>query len=202
MSASSARRLRRPLVTAALAALALLASAAPASAATTCDGTPTSRPFIPWLDYFNYALVPRGDFESDLTGWTVAGGAKIGPGNEPWRVAGSDDSSSLVLPAGASAASPSFCGGLGYPTIRMFSKATGGLVPLLRVDIIYTDLAGVLRSHALGTVTPTATWQPSLPLVTLSGLPLLTGSRLAVRLTAVGGAVAVDDVYVDPYSRN
>jgi hypothetical protein len=31
--------------------------------------------------------------------------------------------------------------------------------------------------------------------------PLLTGSRLALRFTAVGATFAIDDVYVDPFRR-
>jgi hypothetical protein len=32
-------------------------------------------------------------------------------------------------------------------------------------------------------------------------LPLLTGSEMAVRLTAISGSFTVDDVYVDPYGK-
>jgi hypothetical protein len=197
---SPLRRVARAL---SLAAVCAILPAASASAATTCDPGPTGKPFLPWLDVFDYAEVPGGSFESGLTEWTVSPGARVQAGNEPWRVGGAGDSQSLYLPAGASVTSPSFCGGLGYPTVRMFSRTSGlPILTRLRVEVLYTDSRSLLRSFGLLPVTPLGSWQPSLPLLTLSGLPLLTGSRLAVRLTAVGAAVSVDDVYVDPYSRH
>jgi hypothetical protein len=186
-----------------LSALGVLA-AAPAQASTdvVCDGSPASQPFKRWLDPFWYVQVPNGGFENGTAGWKLTGGASSAAGNETWRVAGAADSRSLYLPRGASATSPSFCAGLTYPTIRLFTK--GGGLPLLssvRVEAVYTDRGGLLRSTALGLTLPSKSWMPSLPALTLSGLPLLTGSTLAVRLTAVGGSFHVDDVFVDPYSR-
>jgi hypothetical protein len=196
---TSFKRTRHALV---LAVVCALLPAASASAATSCD-TDASQPFKQWLDPFSYVLVPGGSFEDGLAGWTVKGAAKVQTGNEPWRVRSSSDSRSLLLPAGASVTSQPFCGGLGYPTVRMFSRTSGlPLLTRLRVEILYTDQNSLLRSFGLVPVTPLGSWQPSLPLLTLSGLPLLTGSTLAVRLTAVGAAISVDDVYVDPYSRH
>jgi hypothetical protein len=195
----SFKRVRRALI---LAALCALVPAASASAATTCD-TNSRQVFLPWLDVSNYVPVPGGSFESGLTGWKVSGAAKVQTGNEPFKVGNAADAKSLYLPAGASVTSPSFCGGLGYPTVRMFSRTSGlPALTLLKVDIVYTDTGSILRSFGLVPVTPLGSWTPSLPLLTLSGLPLLTGSTMAVRLTAVGAAVSVDDVYVDPYSRH
>jgi hypothetical protein len=196
---SSLRRARHALV---LAAVCALLPASSAAAATTCD-TDTSQPFKPWLDPFSYVKVPGGSFENGLTGWKVSGVAKVQAGNEPWKVGSATDGSSLLLPAGASVTSPSFCGGLGYPTVRLFSRTSGfPVLTRLRVEILYTDGNSLLRSFSLLPVTPLSSWQPSLPLLTLSGLPLLTGSTLAVRLTAVGAAISVDDIYVDPYCRH
>jgi len=73
------------------------------------------------------------------------------------------------------------------------------LLPLLSVSILYTGQDGLLRSLPLGLAVPTGSWQPSLPMLTLSGLPLLTGSRLGLRIIAIGGPIAIDDVYVDPF---
>jgi hypothetical protein len=194
--------LRRAAAAAGALTAALGLSLAPAASATTTDPTcsaPTSQPFAPWLDYGNYQQVPGGSFESSTPSWTLSG-AKVVSGNESFQVGGAADSRSLSLPAGAAATSPAFCGGFGYPTVRLFSSG-GGLLGTLNVTVLYTDSTGVLRSQPLGVVTASGSWQPSLQLLTLSGLPLLTGSHLAVRLTAVGGGFSVDDVYVDPYGK-
>lgn len=188
-------RLPRTLSIAAV--LGSLAMAAPAAA---CDGSPLSRPFLPWLDAMQYAEAPGGDFEPGAPGWALAGGARVVEGNEPYKVGGSSDRFSLSLPAGGSATSPGFCAGITHPTVRLFAKG-GGLLGSVRVDVLYTDGAGLLRSQSLGQVLPSATWQPTLPLATLSGLPLLTGSKLALRFTASGAGFAIDDVYVDPFRR-
>jgi hypothetical protein len=192
-----ARRLARVLAGAAVAGLALASTAS----AATCDA-PSSHPFTRWLDFASYQQVPGGTFEDGLAGWSAAGGAKIVSGNEPWTVAGDAGDQSVYLPKGASVTSPAFCGGLGYPTVRLFYK--GGGLPLLtqlKVDVLYTDDSSLLRSFTLPLVLPSGSWSPTLPLLTLSGLPLLTGSQLALKITAVGAPFTIDDVYVDPYSR-
>jgi hypothetical protein len=199
------RRLARSLATAMAASLIATAGQAAAAtpAAVTCIDAPSSKVFLPWLDVFDYQRVPGGNFESGLAGWSTSGGAQVVTDNEPWKVGGAADSHALSLPKGASATSPPFCAGLGYPTVRLFS--TGGGLPVLtslKVELIYTDPNKLLRSFGLVPVLPSAAWQPSLPLLTLSGLPLLTGSSMAVRITAVGAAFRVDDVYVDPYQRH
>ena len=193
------RTLTLGLITTVLAALAL---AAPASATSSCSMGTYTKPFKPWLDYFNYAPVPGGNFESGIAGWRTSGTVKVVATNEPWRVGGADDASALSLAPGASATSPSFCGGVEYPTVRLFSKSSFALLSSLRVEVLYTGGDGILRAAPLGVVLPTSSWQPSPPIVTLSGLPLVTGSSLALRFTAVGATFTIDDVYVDPYSRN
>ncbi|MCW2990070.1 MAG: hypothetical protein JWM73_664 [Solirubrobacterales bacterium] len=188
-------RSRRPLVALALAVAASLAFATSADAA--CSA-PLSKPFAPWLDSSSYALVPGGDFEAGGPAWTLDG-ASAAAGSETFHVGGAGDRS-VSIPRGASITSPAFCGGLDHPTLRLFAKG-GGLLGLLNVTVIYTDAGGLLRSQPLGLVTGSGGWQPSLPLLTLSGLPLLTGSEMAVRLTAISGSFTVDDVYVDPYGK-
>jgi hypothetical protein len=192
------------LMTCAALAVALSGFATTAAQAATdsqCDAGQLSQPFTHWADFSEYAQVPGGRFESGLSGWQTSGGARVVSDNESWNVSGAG-SNALELPAGASAQSPSFCGGLAYPTVRMFARSAGrSLFSGLSVSILYTDRSGILRSLPLGIGLPSAGWQPTLPMLTLSGLPLLTGSGLAVRITAIGGAFAIDDVYVDPFCR-
>lgn len=190
----------RLVAVAAVSLCALVALPSPASAAKGCDGQPTSRPFLPWADLASYVTAPGGDFESGAAGWRLSGGAALASGNETYYVSSTADTTSLSLPRSSSATSPAFCADLAHPTVRLFAKG-GGLLSSLDVEVLYTDRAGVLRSQALGQVTPSSSWQPTLPLLTLTGLPMLTGSRIALRFKAVGGAFSIDDVYVDPFSR-
>ena len=88
------------------------------------------------------------------------------------------------------------------PTVRLFSK--GGGLPLLDDAAgrrLYTGRDGLLVALPLGIVLPSRSWQPTTQVLTASGLPLLTGSRLALRFTALGAAFAIDDAYVDPFRR-
>lgn len=186
---------RRRLAALLLGAVAGLSLTATAHAA--CDD-PVSQPFKPWLDYAKYSLVTGGDFEAGSPAWALTG-ASVVAGNESHNVGGAG-SRSLSIPRGATATSPSFCGGFDHPTLRLFAKG-GGLLGLLSVTVNYNDAKGLLHSQSLGVVTPSGSWQPSLPLLSLSGLPLLTGSNLSVSLTAIGGSFTVDDVYVDPYGK-
>ena len=186
-----------------LAALAALATAAllPATAsASACGDQSFSKPFARWLDPFSYTQVPGGTFESGTEGWTLKGGARVVAGNESWAVSG-PGSRSLSIPAGGSATSPGFCAGLAYPTFRYFTRGTGLLLNVAVVEVLYRDQAGLLRSAPLPNLSLTRSWAPTLPLPTLSGLPILTGSQLSLRITSVLGGTQVDDVYVDPWSR-
>jgi hypothetical protein len=190
-----------------LTALAALVTAAPATASaastTGCDQASSRQVFARWLDPMFYVPVPGGSFESGAPAWTLARGAAVVSGSEPWSVAGAG-SRSLRLPQGASATSPVFCAGLAYPTVRYFSRGAGllGLLNVALVEVLYRDSAGLLRSAPLPNPGLGSAWAPTLPLPTLSGLPLLTGSKISLRITAILGEARVDDVYVDPFSRH
>jgi hypothetical protein len=208
MSITAARRIRDTSLRALLAAAGVLivfafvfhASPAPAAtAALSCPGT-IENPFRPWLDPANYVLAPAGDFER-ASGWQLSYGAKTVLGNEPFLVHGRSDARSLMLPAGASALSPSFCIGLFNPTVRLF--ATGRAGSRLRVDVVYGTALGTL-TQPVGLVAP-GSWAPTLPMVLLAnvtGLTNLSGTTWPVRLkfTSTGSAdLRIDDVYVDPW---
>jgi hypothetical protein len=171
---------------------------------TPCSNT-LSKPFLPWLDAGNYALAPNGGFEGGSAAWTLAGGARVVSGNESFLVGGAGDAASLSLPSGGSALSSEACVGTLSPTMRFFARNTGAGSSALRVDVVYTDALGLRWSVPVASLTATADWQPTVPLLILANvtaLPLLTGSaQVAFRFTAQGrgGAWQVDDVYVDPY---
>jgi hypothetical protein len=196
----------------ALAALSLGAASANAGAlvrsASDCDAQPLGTPFAPWMDYASYTPLSGGDFEAGASGWALSGGAGVAAGNETYRVAGANHTSSLSVPAGGSATSPTICVGIEHPTMRFFAKRnSGGLLGLstMRVDVLFESTLGIVNSLPIGVVLPSSDWQPTLPMTILASLlPLLPGQHtpVAFRFTPLlGGDWSVDDVYVDPYNR-
>jgi hypothetical protein len=196
----------------ALAALSVSAGSANAgvlvSSAPSCDGQSLSKPFAPWLDFAQYTPLSGGDFESAAAGWSLSGGSAVAAGNESFDVAGDDDAYSLKVPSGGSATSPTICVGLEHPTIRFFAKRnSGGLLGLstMRVDVLYENVLGLLETLPIGVVTPSANWQPTLPMTVIaSTLALLPGEHtpVAFRFTSLlGGNWSIDDIQVDPYGR-
>ena len=173
------------------------------ASASGCDESASSQVFMPWVDPANYFLTPGGDFESGAAGWSVSGNADVVDGNEPWRVVGSDDASSLRLGAGSSATSPVVCVGIEHPTVRFFA-AGGGLFSSLRVEVLFEDAFGNMRDLTIGRVLP-GSWSPTPAYVVVANLlPLLPGSHtpVAFRFTPEGlGSWRIDDVHVDPYGR-
>jgi hypothetical protein len=184
---------------------ALAAAAGPgaerAPAAVSCSGVPFEQPFVPWLDPASYTLAPGGSFEA--AAWQLTGGANVVSGNEPFKASASTDTHSLSIPAGATATSPAFCVGLGYPTLRLFAVG-GSLTSPLRVDVIYRTALGTV-TQLVGLIPAKAAWSPTLPqllLANATGLLSLDGLTTSVRLrfTALGTAGwRIDDVYVDPF---
>jgi hypothetical protein len=192
-------------------ALCALALAAPASqagvltaSAPSCPQTDSSQVFLRWLDIANYQPAPDGGFEAGAKGWGLDG-AKTVAGNEPYDVGASSDDTSLRVPAGGSATTPTFCVGLEHPTARFFAKRVGGsLLSTLRVDVRFEDSLGVTHELPIGLVALNGgSWQPSLPMLLVANLlPLLPGDHTPVQLRFVpqgGGSWLVDDVYVDPF---
>jgi hypothetical protein len=195
-----------------LSCAAAFAVAAPAhagvllSSAPSCSSETLSQPFQPWFDYSNYAAVPGGAFESGQASWSLSGGAALTPGNESYHLNGSTDASSLALPDGSSATSPSMCVGINNPTVRFMARNGGSPFSTLRVDVLFEDALGYVHSAQLAFVSGGSSWQPTLPLpITVNLLTLLPGDETAVafRFTpqGTGGGWHVDDVYVDPWGR-
>src|SRR4051812_19376744 len=108
------KTIQRTLVTLAAAGAAMLGMAGPAhagvlvSSAQDCDDSAASRVFLPWLDVANYVPAPDGSAESAAS-WDLGGGARIVPGNEPWKVGDKADASSLQLPNGSTATTGVMC---------------------------------------------------------------------------------------------
>jgi hypothetical protein len=201
--------IRRAIGVLVAASAVTLAAAAPANAgllvasAENCAEQPSSQVFMRWLDPLRYELAPGGSAES-ADGWTLAGGARIVPGNEPWSVGGPDDGMSLQLPSGARATTGVMCVGIGHPVMRFFARRTSGwLLDSLQVDVLFEGAGGQIHSLPVGVVVGGGSWQPTLPFPVLASLlPLLPGEMTPVRFrfTPLGGGTwQIDDVYVDPW---
>jgi hypothetical protein len=197
---SSAGGLGRRLTLLTAAAFAALAVAATASSqaavidTSACDGAPLSEPFAQWGDTNLYKLVADGDFASGVAGWTLSGGAQLVAGGE---TAGS---SSLLLPAGASAQSPFTCVDAAYPTLRFFARNAGAVSSVL-VQLVYETSSGAQVVLPAGAVTPSGSWQPTPPMLTDSAVAAaLSGgvAEVSLRFTALLGAAQIDDIYIDP----
>jgi hypothetical protein len=78
-----------------------------------------------------------------------------------------------------------------------------GLTTGMRVEVLFEDAGGTVRDLTIGLTGATTSWQPTIPYPLIANLLAPEGDRtpVAFRFTALGGTMAVDDVYVDPYSR-
>jgi hypothetical protein len=201
-------------ILAAVAACAIAAAAAPTanagllvSSAESCDTQQFSTPFKQFGDGASYTPAPGGSFEAGAKAWTLSGGAKIVSGNEPYKVGGSTDSRSLLIPAGGVATSPAMCVGLTEPTVRWFQKQSNSLLGLtgaMTVSVLTETSLGAVVETPVGAGLLGTSWSPSLTGVIVTNLlPLLPDNKTAVafRFRAVTGSWNVDDVYVDPYQR-
>lgn len=186
----------------ALAGLAALAGALPGVAGAACPGGPVSHPFAAFGDNSNYVLAPGGDFESGMSGWSLTG-ARVVAGNETFLATGSR---SLAIGVGGQAASPPVCVGSEYPTFRFFARRlSGGPQSNLTASLRWIDLLGIAVESPAGSLPATSSWTPSPAMRLGNSLPLwLGGSTLYVQLvfrSTGGGSWAIDDAYIDPYSR-
>jgi len=164
-----------------------------------CNTDAVSQPFAPWGDPSSYELAPGGDFESsDFTSspWTLSGGAQVVPGSEPFAATGTLGGSSLSLPAGASAESPSTCVDAAYPSVRFFVAGSGTLA----VSVVYGSLV-----IPAGVVVAAGDWAPTPVMITGSLVGgLLSGgtAQVSLKLTGLTGSPQADDVLVDPWFRS
>jgi hypothetical protein len=185
----------------------LIAPGASAQAAlistSACNGAALSTPFKAWGDTNTYELAPGGDFEGSLSGWTLSGGAAKVAGSEPFAATGSAGTSSLYLPAGASAQTPFTCVNAAYPIFRFFARNNSPLSTVL-VSVVYKlPLLGNV-AVPVGAVALSGNWAPTLQMLTASAVTgLLSGgtTQVAVRFTALTGSSQIDDVFIDPRCR-
>ena len=194
------------LTAVAAAALAPAAGAATLAADTTCSmpGV-TSQPFTAWGDTASYYLAPGGGAEGQLQKWTLTGGAGTAAGNESYFVHSAADKRSLIIPAGGSATTPAACIAVNAPNFRFFLKNSTSAQGSLKVQINGVGTLGDVRSLWSSTLSPTSAWTLSASqyfLVNLNALYSSTGTTpMSITFSATGGAVQIDDIYIDPYRR-
>lgn len=167
--------------------------------------TPTSTPFAPWGDHASYAFAPDGGLESGAAGWTLAGGARVVTGNEPWHVSGPGNHS-LDLPAGSSATSAPMCIGVFSDGMRFFAQNLGGSGSRLHVQVIYGggvggvigSLGGTLGISDRATLSAGSVWDPTRSVGMAGGLVPVFTRYVQFRITPTGGTWRIDDLYLDP----
>jgi hypothetical protein len=195
------KRVRQAVV--GLVASALFLAAVPAVAgASSCASSAVSQPFAQFNDSAHYSLLSGGSFESGAGGWSLTN-STVANGNESYHVAGGTHS--LAIQPNGQAVSPAFCVSSEYPSFRFFARQTSGSWAVLNVILRWTDSSGATHETTSGALQTGTSWAVS-PIMQLgSELPVQDGTTVSVKLVfkpeQYGGAWAIDDVYIDPYSR-
>ena len=193
----SIRPLRLVEVLAAVLGFAALVFAAPAMAAPSCPKSSTSHPFAKFGDNAAYTLLAGGSFESGTPGWSLSHAA-VASGNESDNIV--SGSHSLAIQPNGEAVSPAFCVNSEYPDFRFFARQTSGSWAVLNVIVRWTDSSGTHETTS-GSLQSGTSWALS-PVMKLGNMmPGQVTARLVFKPEPYGGAWAIDDVFVDPYSR-
>jgi hypothetical protein len=195
----------RGTMAAMLAGAALLLVGVPAAQASPCKSGPTTKAFAAFGDTADYSLVPGGSFESSTNPWSLTG-AWVASGNEWWKVGGSADSKSLAIASTGRVVSGTVCVGSEHPTFRFFARRTSGNWGVLNVKLRWTDESGTHETLAGSVSGADLAWHPSRSF-NLAQVVGIWNDDQAVQTQFVfdpenaGGAWAIDDVYVDPFTR-
>ncbi len=189
-------RIRRSV--GALVGAALLTILIPAVAQACTVSTGGSQVFEAAGDLNNYTMVQGGSFENGATGWSLTG-ATVSTG-------GASGSHSLTITPNGYAVSPPICVDISTPTFRFVARRASGTWAQMNVNVLWTDALGVGHSTTAGSASGMTSWTASPVMLLGAMLPLWQpGSTQSVRLQFLpaqyGGSWAIDDVYVDPYSR-
>jgi hypothetical protein len=166
-------------------------------------------PFAPWNDFGQYFLLAGGDFEGDLSGWTLSDGAAVVAGNESYQIGSPADGQSLLLPAGSSVTTPDLCVTAQSPDLRVALMSTATKDPRLEIDLNFTDDKGDPRTQKLKDLPGGSEWAFTDPLRFLGPVDsvLKRNGQTVVSFTFAAKARKdapntlwqIDDLYVDPY---
>jgi hypothetical protein len=191
------------LATAVTAALAFGATSGQAGLITgllSCPGVTYSQPFAKWGDNNNYFMATGGSFEG-TNSWSLAGGARVVSGNEPFYLNSSRDSRSLLLSPGSSATSPAMCLAALSPHMRLVGQASDGSG--VHVDVYASGVLGLVRLPVSADIDLSSSWDASgdvsLLFQNVLAVTNLGKTSIVFRFSPIGSAtVQIDDVYVDP----
>jgi hypothetical protein len=204
------RRLSLSLVSASAAIAVLGITSATAGAVTTGGSTclpATTQAFAAAGDYHPYFLLSGGAFEAGTPAWNLTGGAARVAGN---NTAGGDaltNTTSLSLPTGSAATSPTACVNQESPSVRFYVRNTGAAGSRLGVTVLYTLPNGMPGSLLVARVSGTGTWQPGPSILfVMNHLAMASPTGMtyvSFQFTPLdaNGRWRVDDVYVDPFKR-
>jgi hypothetical protein len=188
-------------IAATLFGVVLLVCAVPAAASAACPSSPSSSLLAEFGDNASYSLLAGSAFESGAPGWSLTNA-------EVTSVEGATGgSTALTIEANGNAVSPAFCVSGEYPSFRFFARQLGGPSrgSALRVSLQWTDLWGVRHNTQVASLQPSSEWALSPVLGLARALPLwMPGLTLQVRMAfqpSGNGSWAIDNVYIDPYSR-
>ena len=179
---------------------AVMVGAAPAIASAACPTSPATAALASYGNSSAYTLLTGASFASGAPGWTLSNAAVT---NESGVSSGTH---SLVIQPNGTAISPSLCVSSEYPSFRFFAREVGGANPLssLTVSLRWAVLGFLPVTTQVGTLKPGTAWTLTPVLKLAKALPLLLSQTLTVSVefqSSLGGTWAIDDVYIDPYSR-
>lgn len=201
-------RIRKRALAAVAASLVAIAATPAAVSASTSDSAycdePVSQVFSAFGDENYYALAPSGDFEAPtLTDWSLSDGAKQ-VADTHGDTSGSSGASALMLPDGESATSPAVCVDSSRDALRFFVRSASSKARV-KVEALFTKAgsAKLTVSNVAWVSSAVGVWQPT-PLLKNDAakfLPDGSTGTVSYRFTADGGAVTIDDLYIDPHLR-
>ena len=180
---------------------AVLVGAAPAIASAACPTSPSTAALASYGDSSAYTLLTGGSFEGGAPGWSLTNAAVTSASGANGGV------HSLVIQPNGTAVSPSLCVSTEYPSFRFFVRQVSGasLLSSLNVSLRWTVLGMLPVTTTVATLKPGTTWTLTPVLKLAKALPLLSSTQVLTISVAfqssLGGTWAIDDVYIDPYSR-
>jgi hypothetical protein len=176
----------------------------PAAAQAACPSAAVAKPFKAFGDTADYSLLSNGAFESGTGGWSLSG-ASVVSGNESFKVRAATDAKSLAIAATGRVVSPTFCVSTAHPSFRFFAKRTSGSWGVLNV-ILRWKANGATNDTVVGAVTTGPAWTPTQsfslsPILGLWNADQVGTAQIILDPEDYGGGWAIDDVYIDPYTR-